>query len=65
MVQSSVVKAESEVAVLRAYKQDRCSGRGARSSNLPIWDVLLQVFGEGFVFLLGGLVDVPCKYLCV
>ena len=64
-VQSSVVNAESEGSVVCAYKQDRCSGSGARASNLPCRDILLQVLSEGFIFLPGGLVDGSCGYLCV
>ena len=34
-------------------------------SNLPSWDILLQVLSECFVFLPHGLVDGPCGYLCI
>ena len=65
MVQSSVVNAESEGSVLLVYEQDRCSGSRVRTSDLPCWDILLQVLSEGFVFLPGGLVDGPCGYICL
>ena len=34
-------------------------------SNLPCWDILLQICSEGFVFLPAGIVDGPCRYACV
>ena len=34
-------------------------------SNLPSRNILLQVLSEAFVFLPGGLVDGPRRYLCV
>ena len=65
MVQSSVVNTESEESILLVYEQDWYSSSIARVSNLSCWDILLQVHSKVFVYLLVGLVDSPCWYLCI
>ena len=65
MIQSSVIDTESEGSVFLVYIEDRYKCSGAKASNLPLWNILLKVLSEGFVFLRSGLVDGPCGYLCI
>ena len=45
------------------YNADGSRGSGETESYLPCWDILMQLFLEGLIFLTGGLADGSCKYL--
>lgn len=46
------------------YKADECSSSRPRRSNLPCWNILLQVFLQAFIFFPGGLQYGPSVYFC-
>ena len=65
MFQSSIIDTESKGSFLLTNKQNRRHSSRAKTLYLSSWNVLLQLFSECFVFLLGGLVDSPCRYFCI